>query len=529
MAESSFRQNLQGFAWARAGAVTDDSQAAASNSPFQRFYSSISGGIPVRSNERTNEEEAYFALSRWERFLGFLLCCGGAVVCFMLAFFVGLPLLAIKPRKFAVAFSLGSILFMVGYDIEKKSKITRCGGVTDRVFQFQSRFAILQGPVAHIKHIFTAERLPFTGAYVGSLVGTLYFAVGWRLPDFVIWLANGDAGRVIDVKPIHLVLARTPVEPLDQDPYERLFQQQESRVRWHHVPILSTRLLHLQQLKEIIDLPNPSEHYQGVVITSARAVQAWHEAATMREQASQDQPTQLKEARKATWKDLPFFVVGNPCKQALLQLPTASRWTPSSSLILGADESGTGEKLANFIVHRVKTARSPHTNDGCADPAKDKPFLWLVGDKNRDTVPTILLRAGLKAERVQVYETDVCQDFERVLDETLASSTLNVQEPERHPQLWLALFSPSGAKHCIECLRQRGLLPQRPTAGSTAESSPPRATSVQIKLAAIGPVTQNYLERDEGLKVAAMAQKPEPQALLAALLEQCFPRVGATA
>ncbi|KAM0786174.1 hypothetical protein ACM66B_006981 [Microbotryomycetes sp. NB124-2] len=162
MAESSFRQNLQGFAWARPGTVTDDSQTGASTSPFQRFYSSISGGIPVRSNERTNEEEAYFALSRWERFLGFLLCCAGAAVCFMLAFFVGLPLLAIKPRKFAVAFSMGSILFMVG-------------------------FAILQGPVAHLKHIFTAERLPFTGAYFGSLAGTLYFAIGRRsyLPTLV--------------------------------------------------------------------------------------------------------------------------------------------------------------------------------------------------------------------------------------------------------------------------------------------------------------------------------------------------------
>ncbi|ORY54087.1 vesicle transport protein, partial [Leucosporidium creatinivorum] len=33
-------------------------------------------------------------------------------------------------------------------------------------------------PVAHFKHIFTAERLPFTGAYFGSLAATLYFAVG---------------------------------------------------------------------------------------------------------------------------------------------------------------------------------------------------------------------------------------------------------------------------------------------------------------------------------------------------------------
>jgi len=44
----------------------------------------------------------YFALSRWERFLGFLICSAGAAACFALSFFIGLPLLAVKPRKFAV-------------------------------------------------------------------------------------------------------------------------------------------------------------------------------------------------------------------------------------------------------------------------------------------------------------------------------------------------------------------------------------------------------------------------------------------
>ncbi|GAA5920104.1 hypothetical protein JCM1841_004099 [Sporobolomyces salmonicolor] len=152
MAESSFRQNLAGFRWAQG--VTDDSAAAAASesSPFARFTQALSGGIPLRSNDRSNEEEAYFALSRWERFLGFLLCCAGASACFAVSFFIGLPLLAIKPRKFAVSFSLGSVLFMVG-------------------------FAILSGPVAHAKHLFSAERLPFTAAYFGSLFLTLFFAL----------------------------------------------------------------------------------------------------------------------------------------------------------------------------------------------------------------------------------------------------------------------------------------------------------------------------------------------------------------
>ena len=94
----------------------------------------------------------FYALSRWERFVGFLLCCLGASICFLVSFLM-LPLIALKPRKFVVPFSMGSLLFMLG-------------------------FAILSGPVAHLKHIFGPERLPFTAAYLGSLAMTLYFALG---------------------------------------------------------------------------------------------------------------------------------------------------------------------------------------------------------------------------------------------------------------------------------------------------------------------------------------------------------------
>lgn len=68
-AESNFRSNLSQFRWARG--VTDDSQASGagnSRNPFSRFYNAIGGAyVPLRSSETTNEEEAYFALSRWER------------------------------------------------------------------------------------------------------------------------------------------------------------------------------------------------------------------------------------------------------------------------------------------------------------------------------------------------------------------------------------------------------------------------------------------------------------------------------
>lgn len=67
--EQTFRNNLSQFRWARG--VTDDSQqqqAPQAANPFSRFYNAVAGDyIPLRSNEHSNEEEAWFALSRWER------------------------------------------------------------------------------------------------------------------------------------------------------------------------------------------------------------------------------------------------------------------------------------------------------------------------------------------------------------------------------------------------------------------------------------------------------------------------------
>ncbi|KAJ7234317.1 ER-to-golgi vesicle protein transport Sft2 [Mycena haematopus] len=154
--EQSFRANLSQFRWARG--TTNDSQpppaaAQPAGNPFSRFYNAVAGDyIPLRSSERSNEEEAWFALSQWERLLGFGGCLIGAAVCFFVAF-ITLPFLLMPGGKFALSFSLGSLLVMFG-------------------------FSVLIGPVNHIKHLITAERLPFTLIYFSSLGLTLYFALG---------------------------------------------------------------------------------------------------------------------------------------------------------------------------------------------------------------------------------------------------------------------------------------------------------------------------------------------------------------
>lgn len=69
-AEQSFRSNLSQFRWAQSNNAEPQQDASGPPSGrFARFYNAIGGGyIPLRSNERSNDEEAYFALSRWERY-----------------------------------------------------------------------------------------------------------------------------------------------------------------------------------------------------------------------------------------------------------------------------------------------------------------------------------------------------------------------------------------------------------------------------------------------------------------------------
>lgn len=73
------------------------------------------------------------------------------LICFTLSTMY-IPVLLFKARKFAILFTFGSVFIIFA-------------------------FALLLGPVSHLKHQFSRERLPFTSAYFGSLIATLYFAL----------------------------------------------------------------------------------------------------------------------------------------------------------------------------------------------------------------------------------------------------------------------------------------------------------------------------------------------------------------
>ncbi|RWS30720.1 protein transport protein SFT2-like protein, partial [Leptotrombidium deliense] len=89
--------------------------------------------------------------TRTQRIIGFSICLGMGVTCFILASLF-IPVLLLKARKFAILFTLGSVFILCS-------------------------FSFLSGPWNHFKHLFSKERVLFTVCYLGTLISTLYVSL----------------------------------------------------------------------------------------------------------------------------------------------------------------------------------------------------------------------------------------------------------------------------------------------------------------------------------------------------------------
>ena len=107
----------------------------------------------------------------------------------------------------------------------------------------------------------------------------------------------------------------------------------------------------------------------------------------------------------ADWSTIPFYVVGTATGNVLRKMPTSS-FTPSPQNTIG-EGSGTGEALAELII------------DDQSRRAPGLPLLYLTGDKNRDTLPSLVKAMGLDLEPIRVYETRGSRNFSTGVKELL--------------------------------------------------------------------------------------------------------------
>ncbi|KAG8626258.1 hypothetical protein KVT40_005203 [Elsinoe batatas] len=170
MASASFRDSMNSLGWSRRDPAVTTTTNSNANTPILGRLQSLNpfggGGVrlPVHENEgpgaplpartRREEEEGFFALSRWDRLLIFGALNLAALALFVICFTL-FPVLTLRPRKFALLWTVASALFL-------------------------GSWAVMMGPMTYGRHLLSSERLPFTAAYFGSIALTLYFALGAR-------------------------------------------------------------------------------------------------------------------------------------------------------------------------------------------------------------------------------------------------------------------------------------------------------------------------------------------------------------
>jgi uroporphyrinogen-III synthase len=264
------------------------------------------------------------------------------------------------------------------------------------------------------------------------------------------------------------------------DPYEDCFRN----LGFHpvSVPVLETVYTDLKDLKEKILLGPRAQGLTGVIITSARACEAWTRA--MKDIV----PQPLVADHRGSWSSIPFYVIGEATAAALIG--ETYRLGLAPRIIRGASETGTSERLARFILHDLKTKEGTK-------------LLYLTGDKNQDTLPRIIEDEHVELDYVKVYETRGRQTFAEDLGRVIGSLHADGDH------WWIVFFAPSATEFAMPILQQSFNLPQI--------VSPGGVYMTPVSLAAIGPTTADYLSDHCHLHVAVCSPMPTAVALTNAI------------
>ena len=152
-AEISFRESLKTFSTRS----TTSTHVPTSRGQYFPVPSLDNLSFPSWSNNTSSHTPSLFqddfcGLGRLQRYTAFLVLMGLALFCFMIAFMT-LPMLVVFPAKFAISYSMGSLISLFSV-------------------------ALLKGFRAHFYHLISKERILFTGLYLGSMIATLVAALG---------------------------------------------------------------------------------------------------------------------------------------------------------------------------------------------------------------------------------------------------------------------------------------------------------------------------------------------------------------
>ncbi|KAI0299029.1 tetrapyrrole biosynthesis, uroporphyrinogen III synthase [Multifurca ochricompacta] len=269
-----------------------------------------------------------------------------------------------------------------------------------------------------------------------------------------------------------VLLLRAPTSP---DRYETTLARASYRPL--SLPVLETAFENLEDLSHIIRGEDERGPVDGIIVTSARAVEACAQAGT-----------------DINWRNIRFYAVGPATASQLAQLPNPPQDVRGT-------ESGTAERLADFIVK---------------DANREDNLLYLTGDKNRETLSRVV-REGLGEhimKELRVYGTCGVRNFE----DTLAHAIQGEETDEENSQpWWIVFFAPSTATHVMPALRTRFSLPMAVAVKRKGIDRLNENELRRARVAAIGPTTAEYLRNELGLRVDAVPDVPSADSLVLAL------------
>lgn len=169
--------------------------------------------------------------------------------------------------------------------------------------------------------------------------------------------------------------------------------------------------------------------------------------------------------------------------------------------VYGGTEAGSGEVLGRIILGR-EGVEGRYVTRG--EQGRLKAVLFLTGERRRDVLPRMLMDPELpEEERVQVDEMVVYQTSE--LEEFEFSFARMLRQTEGEGVRWVVVFSPTAGRGMLRALGW--LVGGEGRVDGRVVGDPGRKTFV----AAIGPTTREYLEREFGFRADVVAEKPSPE------------------
>lgn len=256
------------------------------------------------------------------------------------------------------------------------------------------------------------------------------------------------------------------------DEYNELFLKNDYIPQF--VPVLDHQSENVETIKNII-LEGPQKNtYTGLILTSQRSVQAMSEAIDlMKEQEFTDEIL-------SEWNNLPAYIVGPQTAKALHELPLFNGQIDDKQHWTVAPRAA---ELIDLIINHQQKLQRPK-------------LLFLAGDKRRDLIPHGLESANLEYHEIQSYATCPHRDLSKNIE--------NLPESD-----WLVYFSPSGLQFILSSV----------DSATKEKFLAASVNSTVIKTAAIGPTTADYIVEELGFKPHVMADKPDAQHLVHAILQ----------